>query len=599
MGWTSGTASRNAIPLKLRFRYNGADISWSQPIMINGFSNYAESIDGRYRISDLDVSFADPNGSYFATQFGRGTIGFGSNLEVIAYLGGTQELAVHGLATSITYLGTTGAQAATLHTGKIFGISYSNRSLRIRSKTNLSLVGDLKWQFPVARFPYSFSSGGNYVIGSMAFMATYLGTSVYGSQSFYDHDDGNSRWKFNAYTLGTLVDGDGDLTALYPAMDGRGTVPIDSSYYWPGTQSSSGTNFYDEYEMQKGDGTYFGTLNGTITSESDANSYGYFTLNEAEVARASGTRYIINKTRLKFQGTDFGAQVYFCTKMRISGSPNDCYKLLMTGAMVTPYFGTADLDTTTLNASGTTTAFSFFDNTIDFEENKVSEALKEIVTVTQGLFSVNASNRFEYRAYGPKNLRDTIPSFGTSQIMQSEFDNNEDDYFNRFIIKYGYNFVSEKYSRQADRKAVGWSKSFDRPLIIESKWIKNPNEAESLADRLRVRYQYTIPRISFTTNLNHVGLDIGTLLNITDVNSGISGKIVQVVGFDKDWTEKTITFDCLDGESLFQRKGFSYWGTTGTLPGDTVSNSSISGWGTAGTVANINGSLYGSQFSWW
>ena len=596
MGWTTGTNSRNAVPLKLRFRLNGTDISWSQPLSINGFSNYAESIDGRYRISDLDVSFADPNGSYFATQFGRGTIGFGSSLEVVAYLGGTQEFVSHGLATSIGYLGTTGAQAATLHTGKIFGISYANRSLRIRSKTNLSLVNELKWQFPIAEFPLDFVGGG-YTIGSLAFMAVNLSTYAYGSESFYNYENGNSKWDFNTYTLSTSYGGGGALSVQYPAMPGRGTVAVNSVFFWPGTEAS-GTNFYDAYRLQKGEGTYFGTYTGTIDTETEAKNYGYSGVTAAEAAKSSGV-YHINKSRLKFNNTDFGPYVHFASKMRISGKPSDCYKLMMTGAMVTPYFGTNDLDSTTLNESGTITAFSFFDNTIDFDEEKVIGALKEIVTTTQGLFSVNASNKFEYRAYGPKNLRNTIPTFGTSQIISSEFNNFEEDYFNRFVIKYGYDFITGEYSNQFERKSIGWGISFDRPLTIESKWLKNPNEAAILADRLRVRYQNTIPRVSFTTNLNQVGLEIGTLVTITDVNSGVTGKVVQVVGFDKDWTNKIITFDCLDGESLFQRKGFSYWGTTGTLPGDAVSNSSVSGWGTAGTVANINSSLYGSQFSWW
>src|SRR5690348_4897169 len=132
MGLTFGTANKNGQPLYLKFLYGGTEIAWQQPYKINNFSNSGESVDGKYRISDLDVSFVDINGSYFATHFGKGTTGFGSSLQVVAYLGGTMEYQTDDTnKTSWGRLGTAGAFIATIHTGKVYGVSFSNRILRI------------------------------------------------------------------------------------------------------------------------------------------------------------------------------------------------------------------------------------------------------------------------------------------------------------------------------------------------------------------------------------------------------------------------------------------------------------------------------------
>jgi hypothetical protein len=266
--------------------------------------------------------------------------------------------------------------------------------------------------------------------------------------------------------------------------------------------------------------------------------------------------------------------------------------------MVTPFFTSADIDTTFLLNSSKTTAFSNFNRTIPFEEGKVLDSFKDFMACTQGLFSVNSSNLFQWQCYGPKNLNQTIEAIGTSDIVSSSFDNSEDDYFNRFIIKYNWDFLSNRSLNKVEGKLAGWNKSYDRPLEINAKWINSTNEANILCYRLQVRYKNTIPHVNFRTNLNKVGYDLGTLLSVSDVNSGLSNKIVQLVSFQKDWENKTIDWNALDAESLYMRRGFAFWMGGTTLPGEAVSGTSISGWGTNGTVTNINTTIFGTQFVW-
>ncbi len=192
-----------------------------------------------------------------------------------------------------------------------------------------------------------------------------------------------------------------------------------------------------------------------------------------------------------------------------------------------------------------------------------------------------------------------MATLGTADIISSAFSNNEEDIYNRFQVRFDWDYLTDKFRGLTDAKTSSWSYRNDKLKTIEAKWISNENEAIVLAQRLAIRYEHTVPRISFTTNLNKIGLDIGTLLSFSDANSGMSNKIVQVIGVDKDWESRSIEFQAFDGEALWQRRGFAYWmGGTSFGTGGLVSGTSTSGWGTSGTQANINSAIYGSCFTW-
>lgn len=594
---TFGTGVSNNLPVTYRFRFGGTDINWGQPYRINTFQNNAESIDGDYRISDLDVQFVDLRGSYFSTQFGNGTKAFGSSLEVIAYLGGTMGYRGTGFATMFSFLGTAGAYVATIHTGKVYGISFADQTLRLRSRNAMALLSDMKFQYPVDNLGLWHVNSSEFVYGSFYFSTTDLRNHFYYGSALYGFEDARSKWQVHAYILATNYDA--GLLGNFPAMAGRGTLSnLNSQYCFPGTDAS-GVNFYSFYDPIKLEGTFIGSFVGTITNDFEAREFGYLNVSVAEATKFNGSIYNVQKSRHTAPGTDLGPYVYFSPYLKLDGNPRTIYEYLMTGAMVTPFFSSNELDTSSLNESGTITAYSSYSRYIGIENDKVLDAIKSLFESTQSLFSVNTANKFEWRAYGPKNLTTTIPSIGTNDVISSSFENNEDDFYNRFIIKYKFDYLSNKYLAKTETKLLTWDKSYDRPLTIEAGWLQSQNEAGILGQRLSARYINTVPRVKFTTNLNSLGYEIGTLLKITDPNSGLLNKTVQLVGFEKNFEDREIDFMALDAETIYLRKGYAFWMGGVSLPGAVVSGTSTSGWGTNGTVNNINGSLYGSQFSWW
>lgn len=597
MAFTAGTNSTSNIPLSFTFIYGGSDRGWGQPYKINDLSNSGESVDGDYRISDLDAYIVDPYGSFFRNHFGGGTGGLGSSLVVLANFGGTVGYAQSGITTSLVPLGLAGAQIATIHTGKVYGISYKDKIIRIRSKSRLANLGNLEWQFPVYSFAYDYT-----VYGSYAFRSENLGTSFYGVKAFYDFEDGNNKWKAYGYVLATSYGPNGYLHVNgYPPMAGRGTgtLPLygdDTYFYYAGT-NSGGTNFYSEREPIKFDGTYFTTLHGSITSHDEARSYGYAGLDDSEAAKV-GTTYPINKSRLRAKENIAGSYIHFIAPIVIEGNPKTQFQHMIHGGMVTPLFTSSDVDSAALAHTATNTAYFYMRRQVAFNEKKVIDSLKDLFNTTQSLFFVNTSNKFEYRTYGPINFNQSIEEIGTNDIVRTSFDNYEEDFYNRFVVKYKYDADEDKYGSLFEQKSPYWGYDIDRPLVIETKLVNNPNEASLIADRLCQRYKNTLPHITFVTNLNRLGLEIGTLLKVTDPNSGLATKVVQIVGYRKGWRDKVIDFECLDGESIYLRKGYAFWEGDNSLTA-LVSGTSTSGWGTNGTVENINESIYGTQFNWW
>lgn len=603
MAASFGTEGKSSIPLSFQFLYGteGTNGSWPYPHKINNLSNSGESVDGNYRISDMDIYFFDRYGTMFQNRFGNGTVGLGSSFQVIAHFGGTMDFQQQGAQRVWSNAGGAGGYIATIHTGKIHSISFKDRLIRIRSKSKMAHLNDLKWCFPI------FSPGIPYEkFGSFAFIedGQNEGTSFLGRQAFYDFD-GDHAWTCHGYVIGTTY-GPGGLLHVngYPPMAGRGTGTLpdvtfsgSDPFFYAGT-NSGGTFFYDEFEPRKFDGTFFGTFIGTINTDTEANYYGYSSAGEAEGSK-SGTRYIINRTRLK-ANSDFenGGYIHFLSPIEIPGTPKEIFNNLLTGAMVNPLFTSSDIDTTTLNASGTNTAYFGMRRKVWYDEKSPLETIKDVINTTQALFLVNTNDKFEFRTYGPQNLHTTIPSLGTNDIISSEFNNDESDYYNRFVVRYAWNGQDKAFGSTYELKGAGWSIGIDRPLVLESKVIYNGNEAVVTVQRLKARYQNTFPHIGFRTNLNQIGLEVGTLLQITDPNSGLSGKTVQVVGYNKDLSNKVIDFECYDGEALYQRRGYARWEGDASLT-NVVSGTSTSGWGTNGTVNNINSTIYGSQFSWW
>ncbi len=578
-----GTDTAAGVPVTLGFSFNGASVDWGSTLAyhVEPLSNRAESIDGNYQISDLDVQFIDTNGSLWGS-LGHGTTAFNKAFTLTAYVGGEMDFTNGRLQ-----LQNTGNSATfTVHQGVVTNVSKRDRLVRITSKNNLRLIKDLEWRFPYRDAPVVGDRVGTYFF----FQDVNLG-SAYPNSAFAISEDQDD---FELYSV-VATSNISSLQTAYPSIVGRSTLGLLSGYHYPGTQ------FYFSHPRNKFKGTYLGTKLGTINTEEEARRFGYSTLKIAEAAR-SGTRYILNRSRLHVSGgtVSVGSHFHLQQKLTLTETPANLFRELISGHCVTPYFSTSDIDSVTFAASNNITAYQTFSQDIEPKDLKAGDAIKNLLESVSGLFSVNTDNKFEFKAYGPRNLQQVIPSIGSTDILDAEQSNDIEDYRNRVVIRYGHSVDSGDFQKTYELKSPDWTTATDRPLELESKWLRVDNEVTNHAQRLFNRFSSTVPKVNFKVPLKYAGVGLGSLFQITDTDSGLSEKIVELVGYRKDFSEdRTITFDAVDGNTLYNRKGFGFWGPGVSLPGVAVSNTSTFGWGPVGTVYNINETFYGSFFTWW
>jgi len=275
------------------------------------------------------------------------------------------------------------------------------------------------------------------------------------------------------------------------------------------------------------------------------------------------------------------------------------------GAMVSDFLDVSTDMGDTFAASQTSVAFQNYDQTIDPSKRTVSGYLEEAIEMTSSIFFVNTNNKFEMSAYAPQDLTQSLDFIGTNQITESSFNNNINDYHNRVTLKYDYNFEKREYTKETTGTLSDWDVLKDNPLEIESAWVKNDNQANNFVTKQLNRAKNTAPDITFDMTLQGAGRELGSLVEIEDPDSFAGTKIVQIVGYKKDFgNSRKVSLRCLDGEALYRKRSYGRW-TPGAIDA-AVSGTSIGGWGNAalggavGTVNNIGTEFYdGTHFIWW
>jgi len=598
MAFLFGTDTRAGVPVAYSFEVGGSHVTWGSNRLtgMTGGDLRTAPFDTVFEASDLDVSFSDTNGEIWGS-LGHGTTNLGSSFSATVYIGGTMEFETFGPGEKRLAKSNSGNSATFLiHSGKIRNISRSNREVRISSKNLMAQIKDLVWRFP---------------IGTSQFVATKVGDSYFvegnplsklfnGSFAF-SHNDKRDSFSVYCY-VGSYLDGT-PVPTIYPTPSGRGTLglpPFDVAYY-PGTQ------FYYDYDRYQFKGTRFGKVlvGGTIDTFEEAQYFGFENLFESEAAKTTlgiSTYYVVDKTKLTFVGDqlDFNRGSGFVFQwpgFELQGNPATLWREILTGCCVLPLFGTSDIDSESFGTASNTAAFLGQESNVPAEGGAVLPFLKDLMDPVNGRMSISPSNKFRLHVPGPKLLNESLATIQPNEVISSGISVDEVSRFNRIVLDYSYSADTGSYSKRAETKGSGWAANEDYPKFIKSKWVINENEANMLAQRLFLRYNRAVPILDLETPLSRAGLDIGSLIAVNDDDCVIDSRIFEVSSSQRDFCEdRKIKFEMLDAESLYRQKGFAFWedGTTGEI----VSGTSTSGWGTNGTVNNINTEIFGTVFSW-
>lgn len=593
MSYILGTDNSNGVPTSIEFTFDGTAVSWGGDNLYSmaPLVNRSETVDGDYELSELDIELIDTNGSIW-TALGNGTSAFYKSLCATVYVGGHFNLYPYGPVGASRLRKDSNASSATyvMHTGQIVEVGKYNRLVHIKSQNNLKALEDMEWRFPYSEGVIPNPSK----LGTFMFFPTNFGTR-YPNSVFDVNAEGNEFSVYAAVSPTATTTTEDGLAYWYPTIPNRGTLGLLPLYVYPGTQ------FYTDYSRVEFVGSFLDIFVGTIENDAQAWTYGFASRDAADAAKVAGN-YPIYKTRLSIpDGTlSTGSLLYLQQNLTLTETPANLFRELVTGHCVTPYFGTSDIEQSSFGSSQRVTVYQTFSQKIDPKGGKVGPYIKDLIGATYGNFSVDVNNKFVYRAYGPRNLNANIGTLDSSSIVESSFTSRKDDAKNRIVLKYAWSYEADKYNKTIEVKGDNWSGTTDNPLVIESKWMQNDNEANVFAKRLLNRFKNTAPKIDLTVSMKHVGVDLGSLFNVIDADSGLNNKTVEIVSYEKDFVEeRKVNFHCIDGEAVYSRKGYGQWMSGTVQPSGMVSGTSTWGWGTSGTMAGINTSLYGTMFVWW
>jgi hypothetical protein len=190
-----------------------------------------------------------------------------------------------------------------------------------------------------------------------------------------------------------------------------------------------------------------------------------------------------------------------------------------------------------------------------------------------------------------------VGTLGSSEIISSELSSSISDKINRVILNYAYSFTNGSYSQRIERKGSFWGSTNDSPKTFSSKWLANTNNANIVVNRTLNKLQNGVPKLQLKVPLSRLGADVGSIYSVEDTDCLTGGKPFEVTAWRHDFAnDRSVTLNMWDGVSLYQR-GYAKWEGDSNLSA-AVSGTSLSGWGTQGTVHNINAPSFGSVFAW-
>ena len=604
---TLGTHSKYGVPVSYQFTYDNGTVDWGSTLVtrVSDLSNSSDPINGRRKVSNLSVSLYDPTGAVWTALKG-GTGAFSKQLGMDVTIGGTLGFDGSELGDRLVFKGTKGGNTYGVHQGNITTVGKENKVVTFESQNILNLLDKLKWQPPLQN-SYNCSFGS--IFNEFAFLIPPVGIVEVGSVYWDEFFVKICGYNFNSTKTGCnfygITNAQGDAwydfqgTGIYDTTDGAGI-----SDFLGDTFAFYDTKYHYKHPIQKFKGTFISNFIGTITSNDDAKRFGYESSDDAEynkVPASGGTYYPINKIRVEFPNDVASNEglLQLAQPITLTGDPTGVLRHMLYGKMVTDYFNeTNHKDESSWDESRRIGAFKTYLQGIDPDDEKVTEYISDLLKTEMALFYVTNSNKFAFRSYGPKDLYSSITELGSAQILNSSYNNDINDYYNRVSIKYGYNISSKEYTNTWIGTLSDWEPINDRPYEIESRWLDNGNLARITGKRLLKRFDKTNPKVDVEITLEESGMDLGSLYKITDANSSLNGKVIQAVEYNKGFSSsKTIKVTGLDGDALYFQRGYARWEGDDDLDAP-VSGTSQSGWGTNGTVHNINTTLHGTQFVW-
>ncbi len=604
---TFGTDAREGLHTSYSIDFDGTSRRWesSEIIDVSSLGNSGDTISNKRKIADLSFSLYDGSGTIW-TQLGNGTTAFGKTIALTISVGGTYGYVESQNGTEFKFLGTAESNDFNVHQGEIVNVSRKRNLITLRTQNKLNKINKLIWQMPVRTSGAQislhkfFGSYAFYNIGEVGSDEHWTGTIK--PHSLYNITEDERGGDFYAHT-GGITEANFQGTGIFDTT-GTGITNFLATDY-----EFLDTPFHQENPAKKFKGTFFGSQFGTIKTVTEAKASGYSSVADAEgskVKNSEGTFYPLERIRVEF-GTTLDSSVTSISEsqlIQLTGDPTAVTRHCLFGKMVSDFLDESTDMGSTFAISQKIVAFQVYDQVIDPDVPKVETYINDALQMTSSIFFVSSNNQFEMAVYGPVDFSQTIDLIGTNEIFESSYKNDINDFYNRVTLDYQYDFQGQGFNKQKVGTLSDWNVINDRTFAIQSQWVRSDNQANNFVTKLLSRFEKTSPEINLDISLEASGRELGSLISVEDPDTFTGTKILQIVEYNKDFGgSKKISLRCLDGESLFKKRGYAKWEDSALAA--VVSGTSKSGWGNAalgdsdGTVNNIDEDLFGTHFVWW
>lgn len=313
---------------------------------------------------------------------------------------------------------------------------------------------------------------------------------------------------------------------------------------------------------------------------------------------------------------NIGDFLYKRKTLTFSGNPGQIIYNMLTGSNIDTPFVAADFDLTEWGAG--TRVYQRWNFLGTVNQREVLPVLHEVCQSCMSGITTNRSNQIVWSVHRPRILANlSIDHYhATTNILDGfQWSLQESSMARSVQIIFGeteFNIPIDTavgvraYKVPKARNFGGGGYVFWRrttfygtagePKILQTQWIRTPEEAAVLAGRMMIYTNRGLPTVEIPTTLYGMLAYPLDFIYVTHPVGSMATILMQVTAVSHQLDNLKTSLRAWDMTQVLYKKGYAFWGSNAL--GAVVSATSLGGFGTLGTVHNINTTQHGTIFRW-
>lgn len=200
-----------------------------------------------------------------------------------------------------------------------------------------------------------------------------------------------------------------------------------------------------------------------------------------------------------------------------------------------------------------------FRHVMDGKLSKSIDFIKQLTRDTLANFFFSSSNKAKFKVFQPLLPSAIAKTFNASEIIQDSFNVTKimTDLINRGVLSYNFDYHAQIYRNVFTHTGTTSVADLQTTTTdaFTSLFIYSAGDAEALVRRRIRRFENSINKISFSTIIRKLPIELADIIEVTH-NEGVSSvggwgtRAVEIVSVSIDNQKKEINLQCYDAEEL-------------------------------------------------